>query len=248
MQRLEVSRKLCLLASVVVLLSIVWFCGFAPAKNDSIAYAETFSVEAEIMNGGNAEETPRKDDGGQETVDNSTGDANKAPATFLSRVQGWFRDNLTEFFSGTTLASIIVAAIGYIVWAKKNKKLKAMTDALLASVELKTTNNTESNAEVIKAINALIAKYNEVQDYILSLDKYIAQFDNKELTRDTICNEMATLGKTILEILATVYANNQNIPQGVKDFVTLKYASALKAENEIAALQIQTEDSGGEEG
>lgn len=232
MQRLKMSGKLCLLASIVLLFAVLMLCGFTTQPKYASAYAETVSEETESpADGAGADETPAEpapNQGGEDTETH----------TFLSRVQEWFEDNLSEFFSGATLVTAFSTVAAVIVSWRKNKKLKAATDALLAGVQEKTDSNTEVNGKVIEAINQLIEKYNAVQEYILALDK-------KELTRDAVCEEMATFGKTILEILATVYANNQNIPQGVKDLVTLKYSQALRAENNVLALTEPTEDDGG---
>ncbi len=220
MQRLKVSGKLCLLASIVLLFAVLIFCGFTLQPKYASADAETVSDETE---------SPAIGTGASETH------------TFLSRVQEWFESNLSEFFSGATLVTAFSTVTAVIVSWRKNKKLKAATDALLAGVQEKTDSNTEVNGKVIEAINQLIEKYNAVQEYILALDK-------KELMRDAVCEEMATFGKTILEILATVYSNNQNIPRGVKDLVTLKYSQALRSEDKVLALTEPTdpaEDDGG---
>lgn len=232
MQRLKMSGKLCLLASIVLLFAVLMLCGFTTQPKYASAYAETVSEETESpADGAGADETPAEPAPDQSGEDAET-------HTFLSRVQEWFENNLSEFFSGATLVTAFSTVAAVIVSWRKNKKLKAATDALLAGVQEKTDSNTEVNGKVIEAINQLIEKYNAVQEYILALDK-------KELTRDAVCEEMATFGKTILEILATVYANNQNIPQGVKDLVTLKYSQALRAENNVLALTEPTEDDGG---
>ena len=235
MQRLKMSGKLCLLASIVLLFAVLMLCGFTTQPKYASANAETVSEETESpADGAGADETPAEpapapDQGGEDTETH----------TFLSRVQEWFEDNLSEFFSGATLVTAFSTVAAVIVSWRKNKKLKAATDALLAGVQEKTDSNTEVNGKVIEAINQLIEKYNAVQEYILALDK-------KELTRDAVCEEMATFGKTILEILATVYANNQNIPQGVKDLVTLKYSQALRAENNLLAPTDPAEGDGGD--
>lgn len=237
MQKSKTSGIFCLFAIIIALFAVLIICGFMAAPKGAVAYAAS---EAELDG---AEQEPAQSL--TAPTDNSEG---AAPKTFLSRVQEWFERNLSEFFSGATLVTAFSTVTAVIVSWRKNKKLKAATDALLAGVSEKTDNNTEINGKVIKAINELIAKYNAVQEYIVVLDK-------KELTRDAVCEEMATFGKTILEILATVYANNKNIPQGVKDLVTLKYSQALRTEDKVLALAgssepsepIQSDDSGGEE-
>lgn len=58
---------------------------------------------------------------------------------------------------------------------------------------------------------------------------------------ESISAVLETSTKAILEILATVYANNKNIPQAVKDLVNIKYVQALKAE---LPAPVETEDKG----
>ena len=42
--------------------------------------------------------------------------------------------------------------------------------------------------------------------------------------------------RQVLDILATVYANSKNLPQGVKDLVNLKYADVLKTTSDDEKL------------
>lgn len=211
MQKIKNRGKLLLMVSIVLFISL-FLCGFMPAERTAIVYAAEDDIESEIS----PEDGPVETD---EPVDVVEGEV---PPTVLSRAEEWFKNNLAEFFSGATLITAFSTVVAVVVTWRKNKRLREATDAILANVNLNTSNNTASNIEAIKAINTLIEKYNEVQEYIMQLDE-------KERLRDAICNEMVTFGKAILEILATVYANNQNLPQGIKDIVSLKYANALKA-------------------
>lgn len=77
---------------------------------------------------------------------------------------------------------------------------------------------------LVKAVNSLIDNYNA------TIEK-LNDMETKNEKRDMICQELETFTKAILEILTTVYANNKNIPQAVKDLISLKYVTALKANN-----------------
>jgi len=47
---------------------------------------------------------------------------------------------------------------------------------------------------------------------------------------------MVVQTRAVLDILATVYANSKNLPQGVKDLVNLKYADVLKTTSDDEKL------------
>lgn len=141
------------------------------------------------------------------------------PVTFWTRLESWFNDNLLEFLSTVNLGSIAACIVTIIVGRKGNKK-----DAKLTAEMLNI--NTDSNSEVVKVANSLIEGYNT------TIEK-LSAMESREEQRELMYKEMQAFSKATLEILATVYANNKNIPQAVKDLVSMKYVAALKTENEL---------------
>lgn len=152
-----------------------------------------------------------------------------APETFFTRLESWFNDNFLEFLSTVNFGSILACIVVAITEKKGNKKNTTLT---LEKLGL----NTESNGEVVKTVNALIENYNA------TIEK-LNEMESKNEKRDMICGELETFTKAILEILTTVYANNKNIPQAVKDLVSLKYVNALKADNSVKCEELPAEEA-----
>lgn len=89
------------------------------------------------------------------------------------------------------------------------------------------TNNSQS--EVIGGLNNLIENYN-------AIEKKITSYENTESERYKFVAAMVVQTRAVLDILATVYANSKNLPQGVKDLVNLKYADVLKTTSDDEKL------------
>lgn len=193
----KTKKSVTIMAIVVLLTTIIFLCsGFT-----TTAYAAEAETATETTEQVQTEETT-------ETA---------PPETLFTRIESWFNDNFLEFLSTVNFGSILACIVVAIVEKKGNKKANKITLERLGI-------NTESNGEVVKAVNSLIDNYNA------TIEK-LNDMETKNEKRDMICKELETFTKTILEILTTVYANNKNIPQAVKDLVSLKYVTALKAEN-----------------
>lgn len=193
----KTKKSVLIMALVVLLTTMIFLCsGFT-----TTAYAAEAETTAETTEQVQTEETT-------ETA---------PPETLFTRIESWFNDNFLEFLSTVNFGSILACIVVAIVEKKGNKKVNKITLEKLGV-------NTESNSEVVKAVNSLIDNYNA------TIEK-LNDMETKNEKRDMICKELETFTKTILEILTTVYANNKNIPQAVKDLVSLKYVTALKAEN-----------------
>lgn len=154
-----------------------------------------------------------------------------APETLGSRIEQWFENNFLEFLSSINLGGVVACVVAVIIEHRGNKKASKLSAEALGI-------NTSSNSEVVKAVNALIEQYNETLDRLHSME---TQAEQQEHILATLENST----KAMLEILATVYANNKNIPQAVKDLVNIKYVQALKAE--LPQPVVETEDKGGTE-
>lgn len=100
---------------------------------------------------------------------------------------------------------------------KADKDLNNKQSEILADI----LGVTSSQNGVIDVANALIQGYAEMKE------KY-QQYENVEDDRNKIVGAVMIQNATILDLLATIYANS-NLPQGVKDIVSLKYARCNKA-------------------
>lgn len=205
---ITILLAICVSLSVVVLL----LCGFTTKTANAVSDGETQVVA--VLN----DEAENEATGGTET-------APAVPETLWTRIEQWFSNNLAEFLGSINLGAVAACIVAVIVEHRGNKKAAKITADSLGL-------NTNSNSEVVKAVNTLIEGYNE------TLDKLHAM-ETKAEQQEHIIATLETSSKAILEILATVYANNKNIPQAVKDLVNIKYVQALKAE---LPLPVETED------
>lgn len=145
--------------------------------------------------------------GSEETPDPETTET----ATFLGRVWEWIQSNSVKI--STVLGDVILLALLIYDSVKSKKKLLSISDT--------TTLTQNSQADTINVVNKMIEGYNVVE-------KKLEEFENNDSERRKLFAAMAIQTKAILEILAVVYPNSKNLPQGVKDLVNLKYADALK--------------------
>ncbi len=164
---------------------------------------------------------------GENEAESPAETAPEVPETVWTRIEQWFSRNLTEFLSSINLGAVAACIVMIVVEHRGNKKAaKIAADSLGI--------NTNSNGEVVKAVNTLIEGYNETLDKLHSMESRAEQ-------QEQINAILETSTKAILEILTTVYANSKNIPQAVKDLVNIKYVQALKSE---LPAPVETEDKG----
>lgn len=194
---------------VSLCVTILLLCGFTTSAAETSDETQTVAV---------------LNDSGNNEAAEPTETAPAVPETVWTRIEQWFSRNLAEFLGSVNLGAVAACIVMVVVEHRGNKKA-----AKIAAESLGI--NTNSNSEVVKTVNTLIEGYNE------TLDKLHAMETQAEQQKQIIAT-LETSAKATLEILATVYANNKNIPQAVKDLVNIKYVQALKAE----LPPVETED------
>ena len=120
--------------------------------------------------------------------------------------------------------------IGVLILRSVFKKKTTDISSDLESVKGDASGTRSQQVLVTDAINGLIGGYNEMRD---SYDKY----ETVEDDRNRLVAAVMVQNTAILDILLTVYVNSKNLPQGVKDVVTLKYANTLKTLNNDEILR-----------
>ncbi len=212
-KRLHTALLLTICVSLCLAIMLLC-CGFTVSTAHAATSNETQAVA--VLSDG-------EDDGAAEPSET----APAVPETLWTRIEQWFSKNLAEFLGSVNLGAVSACIFMVILEHRRNKKAAKITAESLGI-------NTNSNSEVVTAVNGLIANYNETLDKLHAMEAKAAQ-------QEYIIAELKTSCKAILEILATVYANNKNIPQAVKDLVNIKYVQALKAELPVS---VETEDRG----
>lgn len=117
-------------------------------------------------------------------------------------------------------SSVIVLVASLL--EKRRKKDADETKKDLGIVKGASTNTASSQGAVVDVINSMITGYNNMRD---SYEKY----EGVEDDRNRLLGAVFVQNTAVLEILMSVYVNNKNLPQGVKDLVTLRYTNAQKA-------------------
>lgn len=131
--------------------------------------------------------------------------------TFLGRVGEWLNKYKVEIVAFITDIVMLAMVIHNTVKSKKG----------LLRIGKDTSLTNSSQSQVICGLNNLIENYNAIEQKITS-------YENTENERYKFVAAMVAQTRAVLDILATVYANSKNLPQGVKDLVNLKYADILK--------------------
>lgn len=155
--------------------------------------------------------------------------------TIVSRVWEWVVSNKTEIIDKTIDGlSLLLVLIFNITYRKlKGKVLNVETTAGKVETAQKNT---------IAAVNKLgesVEQYtdvthSDVEGAVAVFKEEIAKLNSKieeEIARVNTIGIVAAETTAILEILMSVYPNSKNLPQGIKDIVSLKYANCLKVIN-----------------
>lgn len=145
--------------------------------------------------------------------------ASEVVYTFLGRVWEFCEDNSTELLG---IAGNVVLAILTILKAKRSKKDIDDVAKDVKAAKGSSASTLSSQDLVVSSVNGMIDGYNQMR---LAYDKN----EGLEEDRNRLLGAVFVQNTAILETLRTVYVNSKNLPQGVKDIVTLQYANCIKA-------------------
>lgn len=213
------KKILCLTAALIImfLLIVPAFAEETETTAEDVSESET-AVETESTN---TTETTSMED---ETRSNDYGlippSVNEV-TNFFKRLWEYVVENRAELIS---LA--ISAVFGYIAYLFRNKFGK--TDKKLSKIETISTETSESQAQVISAVNGMIDGYNDINAKTAEMYEY---FSNRQAADENYAKVVASMTEasmTVLAILQYVYSNSKNLPQPTKDMVNYMYVKALK--------------------
>ena len=161
--------------------------------------------------------------------------------TIFTRVWEFVEENKTEVVSA--VGSGLVLAVNAIIKSansKENKKLGELVNTLQEDAQIKNKVQTS----IVDAVNQMISGYNVMKDSNDNLKIGYADMRKayeinatREDDRNRLIGAVMVQNTAILEMFATIYVHNKNIPQGVKDLVILTYANTLKALDDDALLR-----------
>ena len=139
--------------------------------------------------------------------------------TIVSRVWEYVTENKTEMLglAGDGLILVLCFVMRH-VFKKSTKNIAAD----LSIVKGDAAGTATAQTAVVGAVNHMIDGYNDMRN---SYEKYQTVEDD----RNKLVGAVMVQNTAILDILLSVYVNSKNLPQGVKDLVTLKYVKCQKA-------------------
>lgn len=186
--------------TIFICVAVIWVCSIACLA------ADTGIISENVTEGLVTENSDNK------------GTAPVGEHTLFSRVWECLIEHKTEALGVGGDAILIIVSI--IIKLRNDKKTKGISDDLKA-VKGDASATSISQNSVVNVVNQLIDGYNGMHN---SYEKY----GLTEANRNKLIGAVMVQNTALLEILTTVYVNNKNLPQGVKDLVNLKYANTLK--------------------
>jgi hypothetical protein len=153
--------------------------------------------------------------------------------TFFTRIWEFVENNSTAVISAAGSGLVLVA--NAIMKAANSKSAKQVSEQLVSLMK--------DTGSVVDVINQMIVGYNSMKDSNEHLEHGYADMKAayeanalKEDDRNRLIGAVMVQNTAILEMFASIYVHNKNLPQGVRDLVILKYANTLKALDDDAML------------
>lgn len=143
----------------------------------------------------------------------------------FGRLYEFFIDNSNDILTVALGGAVIILSL---IFDKRNS---AKSNLISTGIEvLKNGNNTtlDSQASVVNVANELIDAMTRLDASYREFIESYEKIRESEGERTKAVSDVVDLEKAIIEILATVYPNSANLPQGIKDIVTLTYAKCMK--------------------
>lgn len=160
--------------------------------------------------------------------------------TFFTRVWEFVEANRTEVISAA--GSGLVLVVSAIIKAANSKSVKKLSEQLI-SLQEDAQDKNKVQSSIISVVNKMIDGYNVMKDSNDHLNTGYADMKAayeanalKEDDRNRLIGAVMVQNTAILEMFASIYVHNKNLPQGVRDLVILKYANTLKALDDDAML------------
>jgi len=121
------------------------------------------------------------------------------------------------------IISYAVDILVLLVIAFTTKGGKKITTKLVGSISKCASEDTQTN--VVNALNSIIQELNAEHAENAELKKMIAllKADLSNVHKET---------RAIFDAMLSVWGNSKNLPQGIKDLLTLTYSTCLKSEEE----------------
>ena len=190
---------------VLVLLFVFPMAGFA---EESIAESDGTVPETFVETAEPAETVP----------DEPAGENIQTQHNIFSRAWEYVSENKKEVITVVGDGAIVILSV--FIKLRNDKKTKDIENDLKADKGNASGTFTTQSA-VVKVVNEMVDGYK-------GMKKTYDKNQSLEDDRNRLIGAVMVQNTALLEILNTVYINNKNLPQGVKDLINLKYANCLK--------------------
>lgn len=175
----------------------------------------------------------------------------EAEPNIFTRLYEAFTSNKTDIF--TIGGSAILLVLSLILRKDVGATSKNVVDGI-ARVLSKTDVSNEKQDAIVGGLNEMVDGYNEIKSQSEAVKKEIDRFgtqindiiksnESLEVKVDHFFTIIVSLmdkeilqNAEVMEVLSSVYANNQALPQGIKDFVALKRTENAKLVQEASVL------------
>lgn len=227
------------------------------------AYAEEAAIETELTDT-NVEvlPTPEGQFPAPPTEEETSAEEKEESPNLFTRLYEAFMGSKTDIF--TLLGSGVLLVLSLIL----KKDMGASSKEIIKSVSnvlSKTDISAERQEAIVGGLNEMIDGYEEIKkqsDYVKNkISEYgdlVTRIEesNAESSKklEALLNVVITLidkeilqNEEVMEVLSTVYVNNNALPQGVKDYVVLKRAENAKLVKEATEISNTVTVEGGEE-
>ena len=182
----------------------------------------------------------------------------------FTRLYEAFCDNKSEVF--TLGGSSILLILSIILKKELGSSSKTIVNGI-ADVLKNSDISTERQEAIVGGLNEMIDGYEEIKGQTEYVKKKIEEFkeavERVESSNSAVDAKLAEMFTTLtdlivkemrqntelMEVLSTVYTNNEAIPQGIKDFVSLMRTENVKLVQEASEITTAAKDisKGGEE-
>lgn len=244
-----------LFATLLCLVLAVTLCGFSvnvsaeeadtqiveEDKTETVA-AEEYTVEIPSLNSETSEyEEPQAVMSEENTYH-----------TLFTRIWEFVKQHSGETFSIIGSATLLILNL---IIKRMNSKNSKDTRKALDDIKEDVKETCGNQYSVVNVVNSMIDGYNGLSERYDAMKISYDQYGAMDGERNRVVGAVLATNVAILEILTTVYVNNKNLPQGVKDLVNIKYANCLKTLEDDTRLRAVVEavrnnignDTGGEE-
>jgi hypothetical protein len=178
--------------------------------------------------GGEIDEVVPAPEVNEEELPENEATDNEAPeevtTNLFNRIFEFIDANFLSVITTGGFGATLFAIVYVIVTGRKNGQ--SVLHAL-SSVFKGTQAVTDSQGSVVAATNNMLAGYDKVCESNEELRSELEGLKKSLEERDGVISALSAEVLTVLEILATMCANNKNVPQGFKDVVSLKYARCV---------------------